>query len=146
MRVRQDPASFTVILDIKNVLPESLEMTWSADNHGTTAAPAYLRFMLTCASRGGGGCTLDWGVVLHCPAPQLLEAPTTTVAPEKEYLEEVAATVDNEDCGGDCVQPKVLCCDFSATNVALTFAKPEVWDWWESIAIGRGLGPGLQVG
>ncbi|CDS39417.1 protein kintoun [Echinococcus multilocularis] len=127
VRVRQDLASFTVVVEVRNALPKSLQLAWSAGDDA-------LRLMLTCSSRGTGECTLQWGVVMHCPAP--------TLSLHEEQLDDGGGDAD-DDAGGE--QPRVICCDVSTNNVAIVVQKPSALrSWWRSIAVGRALGPGLQ--
>ncbi|VDM21688.1 unnamed protein product [Hydatigera taeniaeformis] len=126
VRVRQDLASFTVVVEVRNALPKSLQLAWSAGEDA-------LRLMLTCSSRGTGSCTLQWGIVLHCPAPTL-----SLHEKQSDSGEDGNGNIDGE-------QPRVICCDVSASNVAIIVQKPSLLrSWWRSIAVGRALGPGLQ--
>ncbi len=160
VRVRQDPATFTVLLAVRNVIAESLRVWWAP------GSPSHaLRLLVTCVSRGGGSCDLDWGVVLHCPADgaptldpreaarALLEdeavEPIDLGSPPVSPLDEQPTTMDNDLLG----KPDVICCDVTKSNVTFTFCKPAVMGedaekgvWWDAIAVGRTLGPGLEVG
>lgn len=143
-----------MLLAIKNVMPDSLELFWSPATPLNSWSAPLLRLMVTCTSRGSGGCNLSWGVVLHCPAEG-----ASTIDPERMRgrAEDEGGNqfVDQEEqeelVVGVAGTPELVCCDVTLTNVTLTFYKPQPREsttstvWWESVAVGRALGPGLQV-
>ncbi|KAL3311813.1 Protein kintoun [Cichlidogyrus casuarinus] len=62
-KFRQDPDTFTVLGCVKNALAESVRIRWAEsleDNRPLT-------FSVELQSRGSGGCTIDWGLILKCP-------------------------------------------------------------------------------
>lgn len=126
VRVRQDSNSFTVMLEIRHALPTTLQLAWSACENA-------LQLMPTCSSCASGKCSMQWGIVLHCPAP------TPSFSEERQQQPS-----GNNVCPEN--RPRVISCDVSFYNVVLVIEKPpSLCSWWNSIAVGRALGPGLQV-
>ncbi|VDN96574.1 unnamed protein product [Rodentolepis nana] len=130
--VRQDVTTFTIILDVCNVSRRSLRLDWSET--GCRGDPNSMHFMLTCTSRGSGGCNLSWGIVFVCPVPPHFSFDTSSSTTVSE---------DAESCQGE--EPVVIGCQVSPSNVALVIRKPSALvTWWDSIAVGRVLDSGLQ--
>lgn len=131
--VRQDLTTFTIVLEVRNVSRRSLRLDWSET--GCRGNPNSMHFMLTCTSRGSGGCSLSWGIVFICPVPLHFALDTNAATAVSEAA---------EDCQGE--EPEVIGCQVSPSNVAIVMRKPSALvTWWDSIAVGRVLDSGLQV-
>ncbi|VUZ57058.1 unnamed protein product [Hymenolepis diminuta] len=130
--VRQDLTTFTIVLEVRNVSRRSLRLDWSET--GCRCNPNSMHFMLTCTSRGSGGCSLPWGIVFICPVPLHFALDTNAAT---------AVSESAEDCQGE--EPEVIGCQVSPSNVAIVMRKPSALvTWWDSIAVGRVLDSGLQ--
>nr|VZI39188.1 unnamed protein product [Spirometra erinaceieuropaei] len=150
-RFRQDPLSITLLLAIKDVLPDSLQLSWAPFNSTTPGSPVPYHLLLTCSSRGSGACTLSWGVVLQCP---LNGAFCTTDSTMEGFCEQhsdqqaVSVPPENELVNAtELDRPEILSCDFTHENVTLVLRKPVIEScdvWWDAVAVGRTMGPGLQ--
>ncbi|KAG5453022.1 Protein kintoun [Clonorchis sinensis] len=187
VRFRQDPFSVSILLPVRGILPESMALSWAvepietkeqddsaANDSSDSSSVAYplkpLLLLITFASRGAGGCTMDWGVVLRCPS----NAAGTDVtcrerfSPDKLPIDlEPSQTVQWKSNLYSYKQdpPKIVSSAFSSTNAVIVLAKPPLACgdntslrfpnsvrhllknpsiWWNSVAVGRTLTAGMQ--
>uniref|UniRef100_A0A0X3PQR4 Uncharacterized protein n=1 Tax=Schistocephalus solidus TaxID=70667 RepID=A0A0X3PQR4_SCHSO len=150
-RFRQDPLSITLLLAIRNVLPDSLKLSWTPFNSLTPKSPVSYQLLLTFSSRGTGACTLNWGVVLQCPLNETLcTTDLTTEGFGEQHLDQQPVSTPPEVevvNGNELGRPEILSCDVTHENVTLVLRKPVVDScdvWWDAVAVGRTMGSGLQ--
>ncbi|KAF5398845.1 hypothetical protein PHET_07512 [Paragonimus heterotremus] len=150
VRFRQDPFCFSILLPVRGILPDTLRINWAieplvaGDSDGESANTAYhidsgvtttppLLLLLTFSSRGAGGCTMDWGLVLRCPScssklkvicreqfsPTKLNSST---AVEEEVIDTASIEPISKCYHQD--PPKVVSSAFSTVNAVLVLTKP----------------------
>ncbi|KAF6771405.1 hypothetical protein AHF37_09740 [Paragonimus kellicotti] len=147
VRFRQDPLCFSILLPVRGILPDTMRINWAieplvaGDSDGEGVNAAYhvdsttppLLLLLTFSSRGAGGCTMDWGLVLRCPScsSKLKVTCREQFSPTKlnsttAVEEEVIDTASFEPISNCYRQdpPKVVSSAFSTTNAVIVLTKP----------------------
>ncbi|KAF7256397.1 hypothetical protein EG68_06490 [Paragonimus skrjabini miyazakii] len=150
VRFRQDPLCFSILLPVRGILPDTVRINWAiepivaGDSDGESANAAYhvdssvtttppLLLLLTFSSRGAGGCTMDWGLVLRCPScSSKLKvtcreqfSPTklnTTTAVEEEIIDTASIEPISKCYHQD--PPRIVSSAFSTANAVLVLTKP----------------------
>ncbi|CAL8094209.1 unnamed protein product [Calicophoron daubneyi] len=172
-RFRQDPFSITMLLSVRGVVSDSVVLSW-ADSHeelteeeptSDVSAQVGIRkttnenpllLMITFSSRGAGGCTMDWGLVLRCPSKTEFLNVSDKIPP---FFSPDSQSVAHG------LPPKIISAKFSHGSLILVLKKPSTAIskevplsdirpvastladravWWPSVAIGRTLNAGLQ--
>ncbi|CAH8872523.1 unnamed protein product [Trichobilharzia szidati] len=168
--IRQDTSSLTILLDVRNILADSVEIIWTDRVHSNAlddnnknnnnkfhTLSAQLLLLITFSSRGSDGCTVDWGTVLQC---------SSSISSDKS-THDVCKSFESHKCGilpYNRFKPEVISSRFSETNGILIIRKPicncdhlsdnqkssqhlanQVF-WWESIATGRSVTTGAMEG
>ncbi|KAA0192136.1 hypothetical protein FBUS_11147, partial [Fasciolopsis buskii] len=187
IRFRQDPSSVSILFSVRGILPESFVLHWASPplsmstvtDTGEDAESALdsvmpketLLLLFSFSSRGSGGCTMDWGVVVRCPSAQLND-PQLNLCREKFHPNSISPHSPSSSVGSDlrndststlqCVHsepPNIMSVAFNPTNAVVVLAKPPIQSiectvknmsrkgtacWWTSVATGRTLMAGMQ--
>ncbi|KAF8563847.1 hypothetical protein P879_08475 [Paragonimus westermani] len=150
VRFRQDPLCFSILLSVRGILPDTMRINWAieplvaADSDGEGASAAYhvdfstnatppLLLLLTFSSRGAGGCTMDWGLVIRCPScsSKLRVACREQFSPTKlnptTAVEEEVNDATSIEQFSKCYHqdpPRIVSSAFSTANAVLVLTKP----------------------
>ncbi|VDP31181.1 unnamed protein product [Echinostoma caproni] len=187
VRFRQDQSSLSVLFTVRGILPDSFVLHWSSVplSSPTTVDPLSgeenslldlgapnetLLLLFNFSSRGSGGCTMDWGVVLRCPSARVkdadlgheniritsLDQDATIKSRTSEESFDSTLTIQPPHS----IPPRVISTAFSPINAVVVLEKPPCaatecsatniqrkFDacWWTSVATGRTLIAGMQV-
>lgn len=178
----------SILFSVRGILPESFVLHWASPplsmstvtDTGEDAESALdsvmpketLLLLFSFSSRGSGGCTMDWGVVVRCPSAQLND-PQLNLCREKFHPNSISPHSPSSSVGSDlrndststlqCVHsepPNIMSVAFNPTNAVVVLAKPPIQSiectvknmsrkgtacWWTSVATGRTLMAGMQV-
>ncbi|THD24530.1 Dynein assembly factor 2 axonemal [Fasciola hepatica] len=182
VRFRQDPSAVSILFSVRGILPNSFVLHWASPPLSTTtvtnsvlgegtqpmdsATPEEtLLLLFNFSSRGSGGCTMDWGVVIRCPSAPVKDSELDSCR-EKFHHNSPSPIAASSSIASDpsldsiatvhsahSEPPRVLSVAFGPTNAVVVLGKPLVRSdksknkdscWWTSVATGRTLIAGMQ--
>nr|CAH8872476.1 unnamed protein product [Trichobilharzia regenti] len=174
--IRQDTSSLTILLDVRNILADSVGIIWTDRMHSNPLddnnnnnqnndkfriSSAQLLLLITFSSRGSSGCTMDWGTVLQCSSPipsnksthtvndvcKSFEAPHKCgIAPYNRFKPEVISSRFSETNGILIIRKPICNCDRLSDNQKSSEHLANQVFWWESITAGRSSTTGAMEG